>query len=103
MAVDADGIPLGVLVAPANRHDSPLLTETLDALAALRPLPEQARVHLDRAATTRMPHPRAAPRPGPDRCDLREGQASSSTSHKAVGGGTNQLVALAKLAHKKLL
>ncbi len=48
MAVDADGIPLGVLVAPANRHDSPLLTETLDALAALRPLPEQARVHLDR-------------------------------------------------------
>ncbi len=48
VAVDADGIPLGVLVAPANRHDSPLLTETLDALAALGPLPEQARVHLDR-------------------------------------------------------
>ena len=25
MAVDADGIPLGVVAAPANRHDSPLL------------------------------------------------------------------------------
>ncbi len=50
-AVDARGIPLGTVVAPANRHDSPLLTETLDAvgeaLGGLLP-PERAGVHLDR-------------------------------------------------------
>jgi transposase len=46
--VDAHGIPLGTIVAPANRHDSPLLAETLDALKALGPLPERMSVHLDR-------------------------------------------------------
>jgi hypothetical protein len=46
--VDADGIPLGVISAPANRHDSPLLSETLDTLKALGPLPERVSVHLDR-------------------------------------------------------
>jgi hypothetical protein len=34
-AVDADGIPLGTITAPANRHDSPLLGQTLDALARI--------------------------------------------------------------------
>jgi transposase len=46
VAVDAEGIPLGVITAPANRHDSPLLSETLDTVGEL---PEQASVHLDRA------------------------------------------------------
>jgi transposase len=46
--VDADGIPLGAVAAPANRHDSPLLGETLDTLEALAPKPEQVSVHLDR-------------------------------------------------------
>ena len=32
VAVDAAGIPLGGIAAPANRHDSPLLGPTLDAL-----------------------------------------------------------------------
>lgn len=31
MAVDAEGIPLGSVAAPANRHDSPLLVPTLEA------------------------------------------------------------------------
>ncbi len=31
IAVDALGIPLGAITAPANRHDSPLLAPTLDA------------------------------------------------------------------------
>ena len=56
VAVDAWGIPLGTITAPANRHDSPLLTETLDALKELGEPPEGAKVHLDRAydsATTR--------------------------------------------------
>ena len=46
--VDASGIPLGAIAAPANRHDSLLLDETLDTLEALGPLPERMRVHLDR-------------------------------------------------------
>ncbi len=48
-AVDASGIPLGTVTAPANHHDSPLLGETLDAVAeSLRGVPERASVHLDR-------------------------------------------------------
>jgi IS5 family transposase len=48
--VDERGIPLGVVTAPANRHDSPLLDETLDhALRTLGELPDRASVHLDRA------------------------------------------------------
>jgi transposase len=47
--VDAEGIPLEAMAAPANRHDSPLLAPTLDALPTLGGLPEQVRVHLDRA------------------------------------------------------
>lgn len=46
--VDASGIPLGVVSAPANRHDSPLLAPTLDALEALGLPPESVSVHLDR-------------------------------------------------------
>src|SRR5919106_2059022 len=48
-AVDAKGIPLGTVTAPANRHDSPLLTETLDAVAqTLGELPQSTSIHLDR-------------------------------------------------------
>jgi transposase len=46
--VDAGGLPLGAVAAPANRYDSPLLGETLDALEALGSLPERMSVHLDR-------------------------------------------------------
>ena len=49
VAVDALGIPLGTLSAPANRHDSPLLAPTLDAVTqTLGGLPEGTSVHLDR-------------------------------------------------------
>jgi len=37
--VDAEGIPLGVLCAPANRHDSPLLGETLERVHSFIELP----------------------------------------------------------------
>jgi hypothetical protein len=49
MAVDAKGIPLGTITAPANRHDSPLLLPTLQvASEVLGAVPEETSVHLDR-------------------------------------------------------
>ena len=47
--VGAEGNPLGVLCAPANFHDSPLLGETLQSMDGSLELPEHASVHLDRA------------------------------------------------------
>ncbi|HTQ89172.1 MAG TPA: IS5 family transposase [Streptosporangiaceae bacterium] len=44
---DGYGIPLDRVLAPANRHDSPLLAPTLDKLEDLGPLPGDIRVHLD--------------------------------------------------------
>jgi transposase len=47
-AVDGEGIPIGGVTAPANRHDSPLLVPTLEhACASVGGLPEWASVHLD--------------------------------------------------------
>jgi transposase len=46
--VDANGVPIGAIAAPANRHDSPLLEETLDTMEVLGELPERMSVHLDR-------------------------------------------------------
>ena len=47
LLTDGAGIPLGRVLAPANRHDSPLLAPTLDKLGDLGPLPGQVTVHLD--------------------------------------------------------
>ncbi|MEV0494666.1 IS5 family transposase [Streptomyces atratus] len=44
---DGYGIPLGRVLAGANRHDSPLLAATLDLLVDLGPLPDGITVHLD--------------------------------------------------------
>jgi transposase len=56
MAVDAKGIPLlGAVIAPANRHDSPLLVPTLGAASeALGALPEGTSVHLDRGYDSKL-------------------------------------------------
>ncbi len=63
VAVDADGIPLGSVGAPANRHDSPLLPETLDAAKQmLVALPESVRVHLDRGYDSDLTRQRLAER-----------------------------------------
>ncbi|WP_136314277.1 IS5 family transposase [Actinomyces procaprae] len=46
--VEGHGIPIGVVVAPANRHDSPLLAPTLECLNRFGfDLPEHITVHLD--------------------------------------------------------
>lgn len=48
LLTDATGIPLGCVIAPANRHDSPFLRPTLEKLARFGlALPEQITVHLD--------------------------------------------------------
>src|ERR671911_584961 len=56
MAVDAEGIPIGGITAPANRHDSPLLVATLEhASASVGGFPEGASVHLDRGYDSNSP------------------------------------------------
>jgi transposase len=61
MAVDAKGIPLGAVCAPANRHDSPLLVPTLQAASeVLGALPEEASVHLDRGYNSCLTRERLA-------------------------------------------
>jgi transposase len=47
LLVEGRGIPPGRVLAPANRHDSPLLAPTLDKLDHLGPLPDDITVHLD--------------------------------------------------------
>jgi len=47
LLVERKGIPLGRVLAPANRHDSPLLAPTLDKLDNIGPLPDDITIHLD--------------------------------------------------------
>jgi transposase len=55
MAVDASGIPVGAVSAPANRHDSPLLVPTLEAVfETLGGLPKETSVHLDRGYNSQL-------------------------------------------------
>jgi transposase len=60
--VEAQGLPLGAIAAPANRHDSPLLEPTLDTLARLEPLPDSIIVHLDRGYDSAVTRERLAAR-----------------------------------------
>jgi hypothetical protein len=49
VATDARGVPLGLVAAGANRHDSPLLGPTLHAaMGQVGPLPDEVNVNLDR-------------------------------------------------------
>ncbi len=62
IVVEAQGIPLGTVAAPAGRHDSPLLQPTLDTLATLGPLPAPTTVHLDRGYDSALTRDRLAGR-----------------------------------------
>jgi IS5 family transposase len=61
--VDAEGIPIGGVTSPANRHDSPLLVPTLEhASESVGGLPEGTRVHLDRGYDSELTRERLAER-----------------------------------------
>lgn len=60
--VDANGIPIGSIAAPANRHDSPLLEETLDTMEIIGELPERINAHLDRGYDSKTTRQRLAER-----------------------------------------
>jgi transposase len=63
VALDGQGVPLGAIGAPANRHDSPLLPETLDAVQETLGVPgEPVRVHLDRGYDSELTRKRLAER-----------------------------------------
>ena len=102
MAVDAKGIPLGTVSAPANRHDSPLLLPTLRAASeVLGTLPEEASVHLDRGYDSLLTRERLA--------ELGLRWEISGKGKPAPFWATKRWVVErtsswpAKLAHKKLM
>lgn len=89
--VDAVGIPLGVLSAPANCHDSPLLGPTLDRLDQLGPLPDGVTVHLDRgydSTKTRDSPPAACAAPSRRRASRPRSRPASAGSLSAPTPGT---------------
>jgi transposase len=90
--VDAKGIPLGAIAAPANRHDSPLLEETLDTLEVLGELPEQMSVHLDRGYDSRTTREKLKDRGLLPAISEKGKQAGSAGGHKALGSGAHKLL-----------
>ena len=75
LLVEGYGIPLGRVLAPANRHDSPLLAPTLDKLDDLGPLPDDITVHLDAGYDSQKTRDELAARgmTGRDRAQGRQG------------------------------
>lgn len=56
-AADAQGVPLGLVAAGANRHDSPLLGPTLKAaMDQVGTMPENVNVNLDRGYDNNKSH-----------------------------------------------
>jgi transposase len=97
--VDAEGIPLGAMAAPANRHDSPLLSPTLDTLPTLGGLPESVRVHLDRAYDSKVTR-RLLQERGLEGVICQKGKAAPlGTTNRLVVERTNSW----QNAHKKLV
>jgi len=93
-AVDANGVPIGTVTAPANRHNSPLLTETLEEL------PEWASVHLDRGYDSKSTRERLEER-GLEAEISEKGKPAPlvATKRWVIESGTNSW----HNAHKKLV
>jgi IS5 family transposase len=80
MAVDAHGIPLAAVSAPANRHDWPLLVPTIEATSeALGTLPEGASVHLDRGYDSKLTRERL------EELELWDGRSRGRESPRLIG------------------
>ncbi|MBO3751066.1 hypothetical protein J5X84_33760 [Streptosporangiaceae bacterium NEAU-GS5] len=62
LVVEGRGIPLGRVLAGANRHDSPLLAPTLDKLDDLSPQPDTITVHLYAGYDSQRPRDELASR-----------------------------------------
>ncbi len=92
LLVDGQGIPLGAVVAGANRHDSPLLRPTLERLRRFDDLPDRITVHLDAGHDSR-PHPRPADqtRLRSQNCDERNPRPNPG--RPPVGRRANELLA----------
>jgi transposase len=97
--VDANGIPLGAIAAPANRHDSPLLEETLDTLEVLGELPERMNVHLDRGYDSQTTREKLKSRGLEPMISKRGKPAPFGTTKRWVVERTNSW----NNAHKKLV
>ncbi len=100
VAVDARGIPLGVVTAPANRHDSPLLAQTLDAARALGLLPEGTSIRLDRGYDSQATREKLRDRGLIPEISEKGRPAPVAATGRWIVERTNSWQA--KLAHKKL-
>jgi transposase len=99
VAVDAHGVPLGSVTAPANLHDSPLLAPTLDAARSLGVVPEGARVHLDRGYDSEPTRARLQERGLVAEISRKDRPAPLNATNRWVVERTNSW----QNAHKKLL
>jgi IS5 family transposase len=92
--VDGRGIPLGAVAAPANRHDAPLLEQTLDTtLEVPGPLPDRMSVHLDRGYDPRTTREKLKDRGLLPAISEKGKPAPSALGRETSGGGANELLA----------
>ena len=101
VAVDAHGIPPAVATAPANRHDSPLLAQTLDAARAEELLPEGASIRLDRGYDSEATREKLRDRRLIPQISEKGKPAPVAATGRWIVERTNSSWQ-AKLAHKKL-
>ena len=99
VVVDGRGIPLGCVMAPANRHDSPLLAPTLDAARALGLVAQGANVHLDRGYNSDLSRERLLERGLVAKISQKGRPAPLNATRRWVVERTNSW----QNAHKKLV
>jgi hypothetical protein len=101
LRVDVKGIPLGIVSAPAKRHDSPLSAGTLDATRALDLLPEGTSILLDRGYDSEATREKLRARGLIAEISKKGKPAPLAATGRWIVERTNSWQA--KLAHKKLV
>lgn len=91
-AVDAKGIPLGWVIAGANRNDSILLVPTLEAVDANGLLEEIETLHLDRGYDSRVTRDRLAALGVGDAVIQRKGTKARGAKKKRITLGLRWIV-----------